>query len=287
MVNPKKMAPFPFFARWDSRPLIIAHRGYRACYPENTLCAFTQSLGRSDMIELDVQLSADGVVVVFHDHDLTRTSNAASVAAEFGLSSLALRDWQLASLRRLDIGSWFITADPFGTIGQGMVDRRQLLECMPQRMQTLREVVRWAAANHMPLNIEIKDMLHPRRNDALAAAVIHDIRATDTLNLAIVSSFNPDILLACRRMAPELATAALRECSHPPDLVAFLRSLGVCAYHPADAITDASLIRTLQSAGLHVNVFTVNDPVRQRELFRFGVTGIFTDFPKRDLSPSL
>ena len=281
MVNPEGIAPVSFFDRWSARPLIIAHRGYRACYPENTLCAFTQSLGRSDMIELDVQLSADGVAVVFHDHDLTRTSNAASVAAGFGLTSLALRDWQLASLRRLDIGSWFIAADPFGMIGRGMVERRQLVECMPQRMQTLHEVLRWAAANRMPVNIEIKDMFHLRHNDALAAAVVHDIRATDTLNLTIVSSFNPDILLACRRMAPELATAALRECSHPPDLVSFLRSLGVCAYHPADAITDASLVRTLQAAGLHVNVFTVNDPVRQRELLGFGVTGIFTDFPDR------
>lgn len=280
------MTTIPFFDQWASRPLIIAHRGYRACYPENTLCAFTHSLGRSDMIELDVQLSADGVAVVFHDDELTRTSNAASVAAEFGLSSLALRDWQLASLRRLDIGSWFIAADPFGTIGGGMVDRRQLLECMPQRMQILHEVLLWAAANHMPLNIEIKDMCHPRCNDALAAAVVHDIRATGTLNLAIVSSFNADILLACRRMDPELATAALREFCHPPDLVAFLRSLGVCAYHPADAITDAPLVQTIYAAGLHVNVFTVNNPVRQRELLRFGVTGIFTDFPDRGQSHS-
>jgi len=278
------MTAIPFFDQWASRPLIIAHRGYRACYPENTLCAFAHSVGRSDMIELDVQLSADGVAVVFHDENLTRTSNAVLVAAELGLTSLALHDWQLASLRRLDIGSWFIAADPFGTIGHGMVDRRQLIECMPQRMQTLHGVLRWAAANHMPLNIEIKDMFHSGRNDALAAAVVHDLRATVARNLAIVSSFNPDILRTCRQMAPELATAALRECSHPPDLVAFLRSLGVCAYHPADAITDAPLVQTLHAAGLHVNVFTVNNPVRQRELLGFGVTGIFTDFPDRGQS---
>jgi glycerophosphoryl diester phosphodiesterase len=275
------MTAIPFFDRWASRPLIIAHRGYRACYPENTLCAFAHSLGRSDMIELDVQLSADGVAVVFHDDSLTRTSNAASVAAELGLTSLALRDWQLASLRRLDIGSWFLVADPFGAIHHEMVDRRQLIECMPQQMQTLHEVLRWAAENRMPLNIEIKDMFHPGRNDALAAAVVHDLRATVARNLAIVSSFNPDILRTCRQMAPEMATAALCESAHPPDLVAFLRSLGVHAYHPADAITDAPLVRTLHAAGLHVNVFTVNDPARQRELVGFGVTGIFTDFPDR------
>ena len=53
------------------RPLIIAHRGFRACFPENTPLSFAQSLGRCDMIELDVRLSRDDQVVVFHDEGLS------------------------------------------------------------------------------------------------------------------------------------------------------------------------------------------------------------------------
>ena len=72
------------------RPLIIAHRGFRACYPENTPLAFAKSLGRCDLIELDVRLSQDGQVVVFHDAYLGRTSDAEQVALSLGKTSLAL-----------------------------------------------------------------------------------------------------------------------------------------------------------------------------------------------------
>ena len=268
-----------FFDRFGGNPLTIAHRGYRACFPENTLCAFTQSLGRCGMIELDVQLSADGEAVVFHDQTLTRTSNAASIAADLGMTSLVLHDWRLAALRCLDIGSWFLAADPFATIRHGAMDRSLLLACMPQRILTLREVLTWATACRLPLNVEIKDMGAGRGEQAIVPVVVSEIRDAGAADLVIVSSFNHDFLRTCRQLAPELALAALQEGAHPPDLLHYLRSLGVCSYHPADAIADPSLISSLRSAGLHVNVFTVNDPLRQRQLFNSGVTGIFTDYP--------
>lgn len=267
-----------FFDRFDGSPLIIAHRGYRACCPENTICAFEQSLGRCGMIELDVQLSADGVAVIFHDETLTRTSNAVSLANEMGLTSLALRDWRLNELRRLDVGSWFLAADPFGAIRHGKVERARLLACMPQRILTLREVLTWATAHRMPLNIEIKEMKEGREERPIVSAVVRDIREADAADRVIVSSFHHDLLRACRQLAPEIALAALQEGVHPPDLPHYLHSLGVCAYHPENALTDAALVQTLRSSGLHVNVFTVNDPVRRQQLFAFGVTGIFTDF---------
>jgi glycerophosphoryl diester phosphodiesterase len=269
-----------FFNRFEGMPLIIAHRGYRACYPENTLCAFAHSLGRSDMVELDVQLSADGVAVVFHDDHLARTSNAAALAPELGLSSLALRDWSLAQLRRLDVGSWFLAADPFATIRQGLVDGKLLRDLMPQQLPTLAETLTWAVGNQMPLNVELKDMGQTRLNDALVAQVVAEVRAAGASAQVIVSSFNHHALRACRQTAPEIAVAALQEGVHPPNLTSYLRDLGACAYHPADDVTDQALVTTLRAAGFAVNVFTVNDPGRQRQLFAFGATGVFTDFPE-------
>ena len=269
-----------FFNRFEGMPLIIAHRGYRACYPENTQCAFARSLGRSDMVELDVQLSADGVAVVFHDDHLARTSNAAALAPELGVSSLALRDWSLAQLRRLDVGSWFLAADPFATIRQGLVDGKLLCDLMPQQLPTLAEALAWAVGNQMPLNVELKDMGQTRLNDALVAQVVADVRAAGASAQVIVSSFNHHALRVCRQTAPEIAVAALQEGVHPPDLTSYLRDLGACAYHPADDVTDQALVTTLRAAGFAVNVFTVNDPGRQRQLFAFGATGVFTDFPE-------
>ncbi len=269
------------FDRFQGQPLIIAHRGYRACYPENTLCSFAASLGRCGMVELDVRLSADGVVVVFHDELLGRTSDAVAVAARFGMQSLAVHDWDLHQLGQLDVGSWFVAADPFGAIRQGLVERSSLLACMPQRLPSLRQVLGWAVSSDMPLNIELKDMGSERLNNMLAAGVVCDVAAASADHLVVLSSFNHATLLTCRRLAPHLAIAALQEGSHPSDLISYLHALAVCAYHPADQIVDSALIRAVRDAGLRVNVFTVNDPVRQRQLFAAGATGLFTDYVGR------
>jgi len=267
-----------FFSRFGPQPLIIAHRGYRACYPENTLCAFEQSLGRAPMIELDVRLSGDGVAVVFHDARLTRTTDAGQLSVEHGLASLDLCDWRLDQLRRLDLGSWFLEVDPFGMLQQGYIDRARLAALMPQRILTLRELLVWAMTHNMPLNIEIKDMRLTPMDGLIVPQVLRDIRDAGASGLVLLSSFRHDYLQTCRHLFPEIATAALQESAHPPDLVRSLQTLGVCAYHPENRLVDASLVKTLRAADLHVNVFTVNDPDRQRQLFRWGVTGIFTDF---------
>jgi len=268
-----------FFDRLAPGPLIIAHRGFRACFPENTLAAFGASLGRCGMIELDVRLSRDGVAVVVHDRLLTRISNAAQVAAGLGLTSLAVCDWRLDQLRRLDAGSWFLQADPFGTLTDGIADRGRLRTMLPQRIASLREVLAWAVFHRMPLNIELKDLENARLNEQLATAVVREVARARAGALVLLSSFNHSLLRFCRGLAPAIATAALQEGRHPSDLIDSLRSLGVCAYHPSDALADSAVIRAVRAAGLHVNVFTVNDPVRQRQLFAAGTTGIFTDFP--------
>src|SRR5262249_20655574 len=75
----------------------IAHRGASAECPENTLAAFRQALKLgAQMIECDLQLTADGHVVVIHDWTLTRTTNGSG----------AVRDLPLAAIRGLDAGSW-------------------------------------------------------------------------------------------------------------------------------------------------------------------------------------
>lgn len=274
-------APGPsacLFDRLGPGSLRIAHRGDRARRPENTLCAFRACLGRSPMIEVDVQQCADGAVVVVHDRSLARTSDAARLRRIVGAPGLLVRDWRLDQLRRLDLGSWFLVADPFGSLQSGRADRLVLQTLMPQRILTLEELLAWAMAQDMALNIELKDQHEPRANERLATAVTRLVRAADAGQRVVLSSFNHAVLRVCRGLAPEIAIAALQEDSHPPDLVPYLRTLGACAYHPADDLVDEALIRVLREGGLHVNVFTVNDPVRQRELFAWGATGVFTDW---------
>ena len=80
------------------RPLIVAHRGYRAKYPENTLVAFEAAIeAGADMIELDVLLTKDRKAVVIHDESLDRTTSGQGPVS----------DYTLSELKALDAGSWF------------------------------------------------------------------------------------------------------------------------------------------------------------------------------------
>ena len=267
-----------------SQTMIIAHRGFRACYPENTRCAFAASLGRCTMIELDVQLSRDGVPVVFHDFTLERTSNATLIDPRARPSSLALCDWSLAELLQLDIGRWFLRDDPFAAIRRQLISETALQLLMPQRIMTLEQTLCWASAQKMPLNVELKTANEGA--DALVRATIRLIRQTNTTNLILLSSFHHDCLRLCHELAPEIATAALQEGHHPQDLSGYLRALGVIAYHPADTLTDKPLIETIRGLGMAINVFTVNNPARQTELVQWGATGLFTDYPQQPFLPA-
>src|SRR5436190_11368898 len=85
------MAGMAFFQR--GRPRVFAHRGGSALAPENTLAAFELGLrAGADGFELDVHLSADGVLVVFHDDTLDRTTNATGLVAARTAAELARVD---------------------------------------------------------------------------------------------------------------------------------------------------------------------------------------------------
>lgn len=259
--------------------LVAAHRGFRACYPENTLCAFTASLGHCHFIELDVQLNNDGVPVVIHDETLARTSDAREKAPQLGHSSLRVDTWTLDDLRQLDMGSWFMISDPFQTLARGEITRELLLPKMPQQIMTLTELLQWAIQQDICINVEIKDHSSSALNTIAASAVMAVINATDTADLVLISSFNHDYLRQCKALDSRIPVGVLQDDSHPPELLRYLDELQADAYHPSDALTDEALIRTLRTAGLAINVYTVNDRCRKQQLFDQNVTAIFTDYP--------
>ena len=269
-----------FFDNFSVPHLIGAHRGFRAYRPENTLSAFTASLGRCHFIEVDVQMSRDGIPVIIHDQTLKRTTDATFLAKELGITKLRINAWDLAQLKELDVGSWFLTADPFSTLGSGLVSLADLQRQLPQRLMTLAELLTWAARYRMPINVEIKDQKGTRFDRSVVATVLDVIQNTGTASLVLISSFNHDYLFQSKALAPHISVAVLQGEAHPPGLVDYLHAIGASAYHPSDAITDRALIRQLRPAGFGINVYTVNDRDRQRQLFADGATAVITDFPE-------
>lgn len=264
-----------------SRP-VCAHRGARSLAPENTLLAMEKAIAcGADCWETDVQNSGDGEPVIFHDDTLERTTDVAKHEAYADRRPWPVHAFTLPELRRLDAGTWFLESDPFGTIAAGEIMDEVAAIIPGQRIPTLREALLATRKHGFPMNLEIKDQPNAPDDFTLVAKVLDALRETGTEDLVLLSSFNHAYLAEARRLNSAVPIAALVEGTHPEDLIAYLRRLGVAAYHPAHGIADPDLIREVTAAGFRVNLWTVNDSDRADALFAAGAAAVMTDFPQR------
>ncbi len=253
-----------------ARPLVIAHRGTSLVAPENTLPAFELAIAAgAGMIETDALLTADGQVVLAHDDSLLRTTGRVG-----SIGSMTSRQ-----LQSFDAGFTFQLP------GQDGFTWRDRGVHIPRLDELLALIARQAAVR---LNLELKtpsDEQGVDRARELADRAIRALRVRGMIDRALVSSFSPATLAAARDAEPRLATAMLIDAG-----VEIERALddaaaaGHRAIHVADSLvgTSVNARRTIASAHerrLLVNVWTVNDPRRMRELTDAGIDGIITDDP--------
>ncbi|MCW8953494.1 MAG: glycerophosphodiester phosphodiesterase family protein [Sulfurimonas sp.] len=238
--------------------LIAAHRGANSIAPENTLTALKKSVGYCDFIEIDVQLSKDFVPIIMHDDTLQRTSNVQEIEAFKSRKPYLVHDFTFEELSTLDYGSWFNK------------EHEPLL--------TLNDALEFIKDKHLYMNVEIKDMHNSFSDETVVSTVLKKIVDKDLQNQVLISSFRHEYLLMIKEKAPNIATAALVEDEHPNELIEYLKRLHVDAYNLNDELVDEKILAKLKKAGFFVNVYTVNDAVRAKELFDMGVNGIFTDF---------
>lgn len=240
------MSQHPFL-RGLKAPLHISHRGGAGLYPENTMLAFKSAveLHRTDMLELDVHATSDGVVVVAHDETLERCTN--------GHGPLAALSY--AELSRLDAGRG-------------------------ERIPTLEDVL--AAFPSLRVNVELKvpGVLAPfvalvKRLGALDRLCIgseHDAIAQD------IARALPDALLFYPRDA--LAAFVLpTRAGEPPDDDPRYTVLDMPLTWEGVKLFDADLARVCAERGKWVNVWTVDDPAEMKQAIADGVGGIMTDRP--------
>jgi glycerophosphoryl diester phosphodiesterase len=175
------------------------------------------------MIELDVQLSVDGHVMVFHDARLDRTSTGSGPLAER----------TLAELRTLDAGGWF------GPRFDG------------ERIPTLEEVLAWARGT-IPLLVELKYDETP--GPALGRAAVQLVQACKMMEQVMFISFAHQALQWVKQEAPDVATAPLYS-APVPDPVGLAREIGANAIMPlCHAVTEGDVIQC-HDAGLSVQVW--------------------------------
>ncbi len=267
------MANLPF----SQKPLVMAHRGQSASVPESTLLAFKQAYDLGvDFLETDARLTRDHQVVLFHDSTLARTTNTKGHLSEYSL----------AELKKLDLGYWFQKPghDDFPFRGQG----HQIL--------TLAEFLGVFPRVHVNIDLKQKDPALP----ASVAAILKQEGAEDRV---IVASFHQKQIQLFRQIAGSRVTTSAgpyevlrfvigsvfkRPFARPPPYAAFQVPVGA---GPIKVVTPRNIAYAHQQ-GVAVQVWTVNDPGRMRQLIEWGVDGIFTDNPelllkiKRSLPPT-
>lgn len=237
--------------------LIAAHRGDCSQKPENTLSALASSIGKCDFIEIDMQLTKDLIPVIIHDDTLGRTSDVSKIERFANRRPWRVCDFTLEELQSLDFGSWF--------------DHKY------EPILTLEIALIFAKKHQIFLNIEIKDISSVFADDLVIRIIMDMIKNMQVKNLLLLSSFYHPYLPMCKEQSPNIPTAALQSYRNPNNLIDYLHTLQVDAYHPEDKIINQKIVTTLRKAGFFVNVFTVNKPKQQKKFFEWGVNAIFTD----------
>ena len=240
-----------------TKPLVVAHRGASIEQPENTLAAFEVAIeAGADAVEFDVRMTAEGVAVVMHDPDASRTTDGNGLVSEMTLEDL----------RRLRI------ALPGGGAAG-----------VPTLEEALRRLAGRAAAD-----IEIKNMPgEPGFTADRERAVEATLDALDAVAFpgsVIVSSFNPRSIAHCRRLRPDVPTGlltsygvegfeALRRATEDghPWVLPFVTTV----LDAADGFADE-----VRSAGALLGVWIADDPDIARRLFELGANAVATNDPR-------
>lgn len=228
--------------------LILGHRGASSLAPENTLPAFNLAAHSGAQIELDVQLSKDGQVVVIHDERLERTTNGKGFVGNH----------TLAELKQLDAGSWF-SEKYAGTL-----------------IPTLDEVFT-TLPNKVSINIELKTNFIPYTG--IEQKVIEIVKRHKAMSRVLISSFNWESLTIAHRLEAKLKLGLLFD-NIQPQLWSKARLLNVYSIHPLATLLSPDLVWQSHSWGYRVLPWVVNSRNRMLKLKAMGVDGFFTDCPQ-------
>jgi glycerophosphoryl diester phosphodiesterase len=229
---------------------IFAHRGYSSAFAENTMSAFiaAQKAG-ADGLELDVQLTKDGEVVVIHDEKLDRTTSGKGFVKNFTFKEI----------RKLNANKKGVNKEP---------------------IPSLIEVLEWMQSNQLVCNIELKNNLFPY--EGMEEKVIHLVRRFNLSNRIIISSFNHYSIVLSYRSAPEIETAPLfNEQLYMPWVYA--QSIRAQGIHPKLASVTDEIIKGAIENGIAVRPYTVNKDTDMQRLYKLNCTSIITDDPVKAL----
>ena len=232
---------------------VWAHRGASGYLPENTMDAFEEAaIQHADGIELDVQMTRDGELVVFHDETLDRVTEGSGY----------LKDYTLEELRKLHVQTPETKNGIF-------------------RIPTLEEVLDLVKSTGQILNIELKNSVF--QYEGMDQKVFDLVNAKKMQDQIIYSSFNHFSVCRMREKGTDIRTGILFSDGWI-GVAEYARRLGVEAVHPAVYhFLYPDFVRECKEAGLKIHVWTVNEPEHLQMAKELQVDAVITNYPDRAL----
>ena len=240
-------------------PIRFAHRGSRELWPENTWYGFDRAV--EDLgyryIETDIQVTSDGVVVVFHDDTLERTTN--------GIGAVA--DWAWADLANLDAAYNFSPDDedfPLRGTGVGISRLDATFDRYPDvrfNLDLKAKGSEWAVA---------ETIARCKRHDTVLVGSFHDRRTARFRRItrgSVATSAGPQAAIAMYAASRVGRTVHRSHAAY--QLPHTMRGASV----------DERLVGAVHAAGAHLHLWTVNEPDEMRRLLDLGADGIVSDRP--------
>ena len=229
---------------------IYAHRGYSGLYPENTMTAFIRAAETPAAgIELDIQMTKDGTVVVIHDEEVDRTTDGTGKVCDYTFREL-----------------------------KGFNANKTHPEtAVKEHIPSFEEYCEWAASVDLATNVEIKtgNIYYPGIEEQ-ALKIIAKYGLGEKI---FFSSFNPLSIALIKEMHKTMKCGLLVE--HPiVNVGALCRASGFECYHPCiDFVTD-NAVKECHSSNILVNVWTTNTREDLDKLRALNVDGAFSNFPE-------
>jgi glycerophosphoryl diester phosphodiesterase len=234
-----------------TRTQVTAHRGFSHVAPENTLPAFQAAIDSgADYIELDVQLTADDQLVVFHDELLDRTTNGHGM----------LKNFTYEQIQQLSAGSWFGKDGEFDDV----------------KIPLFTEVLD-LVGNDIMLNIEIKRSGEPKKT---AERVVELVKEYGIANSCYITSFSYDALKKVKQLDPKIKTGYIANLS---TATSYSRLPYIDAVSMNYLFVNQSVVNSAHHNGKRIFVWTVDRQSEVQQMMALGVDNIITNRPDKAL----
>lgn len=233
-----------------NKPLVWAHRGASGYAPENTLAAFKKAVEmKADGVELDVQLTKDGEIVVCHDETIDRTSDKKGL----------LMDYSLEELKKFD----FSNSNP---AFEG------------EQIPLMSEVFELLKDTDLTINIELKTGIIFYDIEKKIVELTHKYAFNDRV---IYSSFNHYSVMKIKEIDSE-AKVGFLYMDGSLDMPEYAKKHGVNALHPAGYnLRYPGFMEQCKKEGIDVNVWTINKEADIKECIQRGVNAVITNYPEK------